>query len=84
MVQKKNTSKNPLYVVTKKGTVVEEATSYLDAMVKKLNLKPVLDFLDWLIKAMLDLVKDYPTFIAIKNFFDLVMKRLELFIAYQV
>ena len=79
---KKN--KNPLYVVTQKGSVVEEAAGFVDMLVKKFNLTPVLNFLDWLFQALLEQVKDYPTFIAIKNFIDLVMKRVQLFLNYDL
>ena len=76
--------KNPLYVVTKKGSVVEEATSLIDLLVKKFNLRPVVEFFNWLFRALLDQVKDYPTFIAVKNFIDTVMKRLQLFLSYDL
>lgn len=69
--------KNPLYVVTKKGNVVEEATSIVDALIKKLNLGPAIKILNDLFKLLLDMVKDYPTFIKIKEFIDSIMAKIE-------
>ena len=77
-------SKNPLYVVTKKGSVVEEASGFIDMLIKKFRLEPVINFFNWLFKALLEQVEDYPTFIAVKNFIDMVMKRIQLFISYNI
>jgi hypothetical protein len=76
--------KNPLYVVTKKGNVVEEASGWIDAVIKKFNLKPLLDFIQQIIAMILEQVKDYPTFIAAKKFIDTLMGRLELFLKYSL
>lgn len=77
-------TKNPLYVVTQKGSVVEEAAGFIDLLIKKFNLAPVINFFNWLFKALLEQVEDYPTFIAVKNFIDRVMKRFRLFLAYDL
>ena len=76
--------KNPLYVVTKKGNVVEEASSLLDVVIKKLNLTPIIDFINQMIQMILGMVKDYPTFLAAKKFIDLLIGRLELFVKFAV
>lgn len=76
--------KNPLYVVTKKGSVVEEATNRFDALVKKFNLTPVLEMLNMLIEWLLEQVKDYPTFMAIKKFIDLMVGRVELLVKFRL
>lgn len=68
-------NKNPLYVV--KGKDVEEARNVFDLVLKKLNLGPVYEFIQNLIKMLLENVKSYPTFVAIKNMIDeLVVKYL--------
>lgn len=76
--------KNPLYVVTKKGNVVEEANNFLDAVIKKLNLGPLIDFINQLIQMILEQVKDYPTLMAAKKFIDLLVGRMELFLKFAV
>ena len=47
----KNTKKkNPLYVVTNEGKDVETADNFWDAMVKKFNLAPLMEVLDFLLQ----------------------------------
>jgi hypothetical protein len=72
---KKN--KNPLYVVS--GQEVEEANGLVDFLVKKLTLEPASNFLNMIFDLLLSQVDSYPVFIAVKEFIDLVMKRIELF-----
>jgi hypothetical protein len=72
---KKN--KNPLYVVS--GQEVEEANGLVDFLVKKLNLEPAINFLNMMFDLLLSQIDSYPVFIAVKEFIDLVMKRIELF-----
>ena len=38
-------AKNPLYVVTKEGNVVEEAVNMFDALVKKLEIEPFVELI---------------------------------------
>ncbi len=64
----KNKAKNPLYVV--KGKDVQEASGVLDLVLKKLNLEPVILFVQNLLKLILENIKSYPTFVAMKNFLD--------------
>lgn len=71
--------KNPLYVVTEKGNTVEEASSIIDLLVKKLNLGPALDVLNQIFQILLEAVEDYPTFIKVKEFIDMVVGRLQSF-----
>jgi hypothetical protein len=61
-------NKNPLYVV--KGKDIEEASGLFDLVVKKLNLQPVMDVFNSLLKMLLEQVKSYPTFVAIKELID--------------
>ena len=61
-------SKNPLYVV--KGKDVEEASNMFDMIVKKFNLEPVMLFVQNMLKMILENIKSYPTFVALKNFLD--------------
>lgn len=66
-------NKNPLYVV--KGKDVQEAKDVFDLVIKKLNLEPVVQFIQNMLKLVLENIKSYPTFVAMKNFLDeLVVK----------
>lgn len=73
--RKKN--QNPLYVV--KGDQVEEAENFVDMLIKKLNLEPLLELFMNILKMMLDNVTSYPIFMVVKELFDHLMARLELF-----
>ena len=73
----KQKAKNPLYVV--KDQNVEQANGLLDFVVKKLNLEPVIEFLNSIFNILLEQVNTYPLFKAFKQFVDLVVKKLELF-----
>ena len=61
-------TKNPLYVV--KGKDVLEAKDLFDLVIKKLSLEPVIQVLQNLLKIILDNIKTYPAFLAMKNFLD--------------
>lgn len=66
-------NKNPLYVV--KGKDVEEASNVLDLVLKKFNLEPVIQFIQNMLKMILDNIKTYPTFVAMKNLLDELVVR---------
>ncbi len=61
-------NKNPLYVV--KGKDVQEAKDIFDLVIKKLNLEPVVQFIQSMLKMILENIKNYPTFLAMKNLLD--------------
>ena len=65
--------KNPLYVV--KGKDVQEAKDIFDLVIKKLNLEPVVQFLQSMLKMILENIKSYPTFVAMKNLLDELVVR---------
>jgi hypothetical protein len=65
--------KNPLYVV--KGKDVQEAKDIFDLVIKKLNLEPVVQFLQNMLKMILENIKSYPTFVAMKNLLDELVVR---------
>lgn len=73
----KNKTKNPLYVV--KGKDVEPADGILDLLVKKLNLQPVIELLDFLFKMLLEQVDSYPKFKAVSEFIERIVARILLF-----
>ncbi len=60
--------KNPLYVV--KGKDVQEASSIVDLVIKKFNLEPVIQVIQNILKMLLEQVKNYPTFVAVKAYID--------------
>jgi hypothetical protein len=66
--------KNPLYVV--KGQNVEQAKNFFDMLIKKLELQPVINFLQSMITMLLEQVKSYPTFVLVKNMIDQWMAQL--------
>ena len=65
--------KNPLYVV--KGKDVQEAKDIFDLVIKKLNLEPVVQFLQNMLKMILENIKSYPTFLAMKSLLDELVVR---------
>lgn len=65
-------NKNPLYVV--KGKEVQEAFGLFDLVVKKFNLGPVIRVLESIIKMLMEQVKSWETFIAVKKFIDEMME----------
>lgn len=73
----KQKAKNPLYVV--KDQNVEQANGLLDFVFKKLNLEPIIEFLNMFFNMLLAQVNTYPLFKAFKQFVDLLVKKLELF-----
>ena len=66
-------NKNPLYVV--KGKDVQEASNVFDLVIKKLSLEPVIQVMQNLLQMILDSMKTYPTFIAMKKLFDELMAK---------
>ena len=68
---------NPLYVV--KGDQVEEAESLFDMLLKKLNLEPLLDIINALVKVLFENIKTYTVFVAVSELFDLLIDRIKLF-----
>jgi hypothetical protein len=77
---KKKTSakaKNPLYVV--KGKDVEAASGFLDLMIKKFNLGPIIQMIQALMGELLKSVQTYSMFEAVKKVIDdLIAKTLGL------
>lgn len=70
-------NKNPLYVVNEDH--IQAANGIVDFIVKKLNLEPTLEILTSLFKFLLEQVNSYPVFVAVKEFIDLIVSKLELF-----
>lgn len=66
-------NKNPLYVV--KGKDVQEAKDIFDLVIKKLNLEPVVQFIQNILKMILENIKNYPSFVAMKNLLDELIVR---------
>jgi hypothetical protein len=67
-------NKNPLYVV--KGKNVEEAQGLFDLLIKKLDLEPLIKFITQMLQILLEQVKTYPAFIAIKSLIDKWMAQI--------
>ncbi len=79
-MKKKN--QNPLYVV--KGDQVEAAENFLDLIIKKFNLAPIIEILTNILKMLLDNVKTYSAFVVAKEFLDFLVSKLELFKKYSI
>ena len=79
---KKVRKKNPLYVVKKdrQGKVIEEAKNILDLIIKKFNLAPFFETLMQLMAILLENIQSYPAFLAVKEYFDLVLSTVEQFL----
>ena len=66
-------NKNPLYVV--KGKDVQEAKGIFDLVIQKMSLEPVIEFVQNILKMLLENIKTYPTFLAMKNLLDELVVR---------
>ena len=73
-MSKKN---NPLFVVTNKGKDVEMAESFVDALVKKFNLQPIINILEMMYQFLLEKVNSYATFQILQKFLDDLVLSLE-------
>lgn len=62
--------KNPLYVVTNKGKDVESALNFIDALVKKFNLAPIIEMLKIALSIVKENVNNYATLLGIKKIID--------------
>lgn len=73
----KQKNSNPLYVV--KGDQVEQANNFVDMLIKKFNLEPLIELMLNIFKTLLENVSSYPMFLLVKDFIDQMMARFELF-----
>lgn len=69
--------KNPLFVVTNNGQDVEQAESFFDALVKKLGLGPVMEFMEIIIQSIIEQVGGLVALELIRGFLDEVIDALE-------
>jgi len=73
-VNNKNT--NPLYVVRNNGVDVEEASSLIDLILKKMGLDQVVTIVENLLSILLSQVNSYPMFMEVKKIFDQLFEKL--------
>lgn len=71
------TKRNPLYVVTNDGKDVEPADNIFDALIKKLSLEPVIDFLKLIFQIIIDQVGGVVALDLIKGILDEFVDSLE-------
>ncbi len=71
-----NKSANPLYVVRNNGVDVEEASSLIDLILKKMGLDQVVTVLENLLSVLLSQVNSYPMFMEVKKVFDQLFEKL--------
>lgn len=69
--------KNPLYVVTNDGKDVEQAEGFVDALVKRFGLEPVMEILKSLFGMLSDQVGNYGFFLFLQEFVDNLVANLE-------
>lgn len=65
-------TKNPLYVV--KGKEVQEASSVIDLVIKKFNLEPMIRILNNIFQMLLEQVKTFAMYKAVKQYIDEVVE----------
>lgn len=75
-------AKNPLYVV--KGDHVEQADNFVDLLIKKFNLAPVMEVLGNILAMLLENVKTYSAFVVVQEFLDFFISKFELFRKYSI
>ena len=73
----KQKNSNPLYVV--KGDQVEQASNFIDMLVKKFNLETLLELMMNILKTLMENVNSYPMFALVKDLLDQFLARFELF-----
>lgn len=71
-----NKKKNPLYVVSEKNGIVEEAFGKLDFIIKKLGLTPFVNYLKEIISQLLATVQSYQAFVVVKTYIDQILNQL--------
>ncbi|ATH07767.1 hypothetical protein BIY24_07345 [Halobacteriovorax marinus] len=74
-------SKNPLYHVSNDGKDVESVSGVVELMIKKLGLDPMVEFLESMLKYMIEEVSSYPIFLHLKELLDELIDKL--FLIYQ-
>ena len=74
--KKTKTRRRSLFVVTNKGKDVLAAKNLIDGLVKKLVPSSVADFVENLIKILMENVRSYGGLLALQKFMDQLLKRL--------
>ncbi len=73
----KSDKKNPLFVVTNNGQDVEEAQSFLDALLKKFGLEPFFEFINTVIQMIMEQVGGMVALELARGFLDEMIDILE-------
>lgn len=68
---------NPLYAVTNNGKDIEEVSDYLELIITKLGLTPVVEFLDNLLLSLFEMISSYAVFVAVQAYIDELIQKLE-------
>lgn len=67
--------KNPLYVV--KGKDVEQASSFLDLVIKKLNLAPLIQIFENILKLLWAQAQSFALVVAVKKILEDLIHRIQ-------
>ena len=84
MKKKANKHTNPLYVVTQKGNVVEEAQNYFELLLKKFDLVPLWEMVISLWNELLSQAKSYPMLQVLIDYLNLMIAKLRLWSNYSI
>lgn len=68
--------KNPLFVVTNSGKDVEAAENFIEVLVKKLGLDPVIEMIEGLFEVLIANINSYATLEAFNNILSDTITRL--------
>jgi hypothetical protein len=69
-------AKNPLYVV--KGKEVQQAAGWIDLLVKKFDLEPIVTMLQQLLSMLLAQVQNYHVLGLVKGYLDQILAQLQM------
>ena len=74
---KKTASSNPLFVVTNQGKDIEQAEGFIDALIKKYGLKPMLELFNSLIVLITENLKGHTAVLILSGLIDDFVDALE-------
>jgi len=79
--KKSSKDSNPLFVVTKKGEVVEEAKNLWDAFLKKYQLTPYFEMFEDMMNSFFKEIKNYAVLKAALEYFDYLLEEFKALLA---
>lgn len=74
---KKTVGVNPLFVVTNKGKDIEQAEGFIDALIKKYGLKPIIELFNSLFVLISEKLKGHTAVVILSGLVDDFVDSLE-------